>query len=466
MRVIPSKVESRPKAGEAKPNIMDLLNNARINRGPKIKKQPRIKPRYGIFGTSMWARVRRNPLPPPPIDGPGQSLKPVSERVKARIEGNLDVLLVNHSDRNSKRLRPAESYIDLAHNKHHQRKQQSLQSKESAQREIFIGTAHTVDDVIVSGQVDRGHSSLSDNDQQALLGTNDSQKSPTVIDVTTPVPENGATVTPLNNFDVTFDSMDYNVANVFNRELPPYFKTPTDMRIFGSTSTGNSVDLIGNKFAVARPEHSGIELHGDDFNGDESPANSPMPNMNMSGWSAEPLTFGGTASFSSSSQNSSQTHYSPSYPRGGEAVTWTPSVTLGLQQLSDEIIDRIRSQTTAAMLNVIRRLNDCLLPPVCDNSSDHSNDWSTNEWQTDAGSEPATPFQPTQPTDAYSACDERGATGASIHQVLQTEFFRTNNVTIMQTMKTARIIRSAEANSFDEELNYEQSATFGFGFWF
>lgn len=537
MRIIPSKVKSNPGQGDAKKGIMDLLKNARTHRYAKTKKQPRIKPHYGIFGTSVWARVKRDSQPPPPNDVAQSQPKPIKERVKARIDDNLDFLLENQSDRNIdiKRFRKAESYINLAATKRKAQTQNEEQPIEVESIKKVFASTQADDRQNLSNEVgDRA-----DGTQNSLFGGRAFPKSPTVIDMTTPV----SMPAPFSEFNGTINSMDFKVANAFDREPPTPFITPSEAIAFGSSFNGTA-EFTGRSYEIDRtglsgPGHTiGIDRTGpggfafdvngseltdhefdryrtgpkgtsfdtnrteptgfgidrnipsgqpfhverddaseqtfdinrvdtfninrvdtghtfNDYNGIEFVENSPMANMNMnvSGWSADQLTFHG---YLSDSDDSVKTHCSPSN-RYRDMVMWTPSVANHVmlpqpQPLSEQLIARIESKTSEKMLQVIRHLSKCTFPPVCDDSYvvpcvEYGTEWQPDDRQTVAGNWPATSLQTEQRTIINPYGDDRSNV-AAFQQVFQNAFYRDDNVTILRTVKTSRIIRT---NTYSEE---------------
>lgn len=447
MRIVASKLKSNPKQGDAKKDIVELLKNARTNRYLNVKKQPKIKPRYGIFGTSAWARVRRNP-PPLPIDDIAQSqaaAKPIKERVWARIDDNLDFLLENKSEKSSERCRPAESYINLATNTRKAEAHNLSQQTEHIEAEAF-------------GNVDVFGSQANES-QHLLFDDNEFPNSPSVIDVTTPMVQGLPKPTIFSEFNST------KVGNVFDQEPPAYFETPSEAFACEPIFTDNPIDFNGHlTFDVNGPALND-DATFDDYDQIEFSRHSPISN-NMSGWSANQLVFDGTRGYSPDSDDSMKTHYTPSNQFG------TPSVanhvtTPHQQPLSAHIIEHIKLKMNEKMLESIRRLNNCLFPPVCDDSyfgfcAEYGSELQPYDRQTVARnwSESIRSPQRTM-TTAYS---ENHAPAATVQQIFETSFFRNNVVTIAQTCTTQRIIRLSTANTFEREFDFHQYEDFDFEF--
>lgn len=111
-----------PYKRRIKNDIQNLLAKGYLTRHKIKKKQPRIKPRVGLFGNSLFAKVKR--------DNENKAVRnsgcaiwmdkfyfiqfQVQESVKARLDNNLGFLLSkNDHEKLSGRLRPAPSYISL-----------------------------------------------------------------------------------------------------------------------------------------------------------------------------------------------------------------------------------------------------------------------------------------------------------------------------------------------------------------
>lgn len=494
MRIVPSKIKSNPKQSDAKKDILDLLKKGRANRYRNIKKQPRIKPRYGIFGNSVWATVKRIP-PTQPIDDIAQSQvvqKPITERVRARIDGNLDFLLKNHSEKNLKLFRPAESYINLAINKRNEHQNLSQQSKHNK--------VETNENVIGGSQASACQITLHDD--------NGFPNSPTLIDLTTPKTTNDVPITtPFFEYNGTINSMDFNVANVFDKEPLAVFETPSKAFPLQDSFNDNITAFNGHTFDVNKSQNQSIFDVHNEFE------NSP----NMSGWSTGELCFDDYY-YSSNSENLLKTHHSPSRRCEENSTGWTSDIAnystamrqqsrLQLrpqpqqQPLSEQSIERIRSKINEKMLESIRCLNNFRFSSVCDNSNGSSwlqygtksrfgdkqtvaENWPTasmnncrfpsvcddsyggscvaygTEWQLDdkqtvAENRPATSMRSTYKTmtTAYNA--NQGSTSA-VEQIFNAAFFRNNNVTIVQTC--TRILKSSAVNNtFSEEYGFYQN---------
>lgn len=98
------------RAAKRKKDIMDLLANGYLIRHRITKKQPRIKPRVGIFGNSISVKVKRTNYKTAANEN-SPKVVPIKKHVQARIDNDLGYLLLNDTD-NSKVLRPVESYIN------------------------------------------------------------------------------------------------------------------------------------------------------------------------------------------------------------------------------------------------------------------------------------------------------------------------------------------------------------------
>lgn len=81
--------------------ISDLVANGLI-RNSEVKRQPKIKPRIGLFGNPMFVRVKRSA---------DEDVKPVSKRIKARLDEDITFLLENGS--RSSAVEP-QQFIDLS----------------------------------------------------------------------------------------------------------------------------------------------------------------------------------------------------------------------------------------------------------------------------------------------------------------------------------------------------------------
>lgn len=443
---IPQKVVLNQKQSDAKKDIMDLIKNARTNRHRNIKKQPRIKPRHGIFGSSMWARVKRHS----PIDDIARSqaaAEPLNERVNARTDDNLDFLLRSQSEMNSKRNNALE-YL-------------------SQQRKCNEAEANEI--VVVGSQAN--------DSQYAIFDGNPFQISPSVIDITTPLAKDDPILTPYSEYSGIMDSMDFKVANVFDKEPMANFDTPTpsEANAFGEpfNDIDNTVQYI-TKYDFNRDYVSGNTFDAFQYNGidfDELDAASQMTNpheteltknalnANTSGRSADQLSFG---DYSPDSGKSMETNYNPSSRYREVSCAWTPSVVdykpaPQQQPLSEQLSDRIRSKITENMLRVIRSISDSLFPPVHDDPFDRScveygTEWLPGFRQTDAENRPVVSYQSTQASS--TAYDGNGASATTFQQIFNNAFFRNNNVTIMQTCTATRIIRSSAANAFSTEFGF------------
>lgn len=435
MRIVPTKVKSNPKRSDAKKDIMDLLKNARTNRYLHIKKQPKIKPRYGIFGSSAWARVKRN-QPPPTTEAmaPSQTVaKPINVRVQARYDDNLDFLLKNNSERRFQR--PTESYINLALHKRNADSQNLSQKTQSIAAEA--------DESVIGG-------SQANGTQNSMFGDNGFQNSPSIIDVTTPVAKDDLRMTPFSEFCGTIDSMDFNVANIYPREAPAPFTTPSDANIFGNPFNGNSNEFNNHTFDMT-PVGVNERPFDVSYKDMEIGQNSPE-----SGWSPNPLNVDEYLSESSASMKSNFPPSSYQYSGGGSS-RWTPSVhnysmPMRQQPLSEHVMNGIREKTSEKMLEVIRRLTTCHFPSLCVYSNDRScTEYSSEYWaddkQTVVDDWPVVSYQTERATTTYG---ENGASATAYQQVYSNAFFRNNNVTIMQTCTTSRIFRSAQANGYSD----------------
>lgn len=101
MNVRQSRKQVKPKQ---KVDIMNMITNAYLNKNRFFHKQPKIRPRIGIFGNSMFATVRR-------ATADEKEDIAINKRIKARLEGNLGALLCQ-SD-NEIRPQKQESFINL-----------------------------------------------------------------------------------------------------------------------------------------------------------------------------------------------------------------------------------------------------------------------------------------------------------------------------------------------------------------
>lgn len=96
--------KQQKKAKTSSVNIPNMISNAYLNKNRFYQKQPKIRPRIGIFGNTFNVTVKRDTA-----NNPEDII--TSKRVKARMAGNLDYLL-RQSDSES-RHKPPESYINL-----------------------------------------------------------------------------------------------------------------------------------------------------------------------------------------------------------------------------------------------------------------------------------------------------------------------------------------------------------------
>lgn len=403
MRVVPSKIKNHSIENDGKKDIMRLLANAGPNRYLKMKKQPKIKPRLGIFRNSMWARVRREP--PPPNENistqPPPVAKPITERVKARIDDNLGFLLENKSDRSAIRYRPVESYINLA-----------LNNRKPAET------------VNVMPQLDA--SEYAKDSHKSPFADKVFQNSPFTIDLTTPAAPDLPLATPFSEFNSTFASANSNIQNALGKVPPSPFDTPSQA-IFDQSITINSNDLNQKTF---------------EFNENNSERNSP-------------IKFDAKSDFASDSDDSMMPNFSPKYPDKEDSVLRIPSAStvvdyvpaMPQQPLPDESAEYIRSKTIKKMLEVIRRMRKCIFRSVCDDSYAKR----PNDMQIVAGNchTAMSILTAQQTTTTTTTINESRLFGAN--QMFKRTIFRNNNVTIMQTSTTARIIRSKAAAFFDND---------------
>lgn len=96
--------KQQKKAKTSSVNIPNMISNAYLNKNRFYQKQPKIRPRIGIFGNTFNVTVKRDTA-----NNPEDTI--TNKRVKARMTGNLNYLL-RHSDSES-RHKPPESYINL-----------------------------------------------------------------------------------------------------------------------------------------------------------------------------------------------------------------------------------------------------------------------------------------------------------------------------------------------------------------
>lgn len=101
MNVRQARKQVKPKQ---KVDIMNMISNAYLNKNRFFHKQPKIRPRIGIFGNSMFATVRRS-------TADDKEDIAINKRIKARLEGNLGALLCQSDSE----IRPQkqESFINL-----------------------------------------------------------------------------------------------------------------------------------------------------------------------------------------------------------------------------------------------------------------------------------------------------------------------------------------------------------------
>lgn len=502
MRIIPTKEKPIPKQIDGKSTIVEWLKNSATSRHRIIKKQPRIKPRYGIFGSSAWARVSRNQLPPPNnvISQSQRMATAIKERVQARIDDNLDFLLENQSEKQS---RPAESYINLVKRK---------------------AETHTLTQQTEHNHAESNGTALTG--QNSVFGGNLFPISPIVIDITTPVVKNDPLPTPFSEYNGTINSMDPKVANVFDKPPPAVFDTPSESIAFDAPFDDNIAEFDGYTFDVS--DFNGREC--DDYIDIKSNENSPVDLL--SGWSNGQWN---ADDFSVSTEPPLKTRDTSS---NRYENVWMPNVnhsTPRQQPLSERLAERIRSRIVDKMLEVIRRLNKCHFSPVCDDSDDascnrfgtewqsdykqtvagnwsgtvssapahrafsvvqseipasvfserpitsHANNsfrsqcnveqyrpddeffwrrpddrtelWRSDSQQTDFENWPVVTFPSAQKT-ANSSHSANRASMTTMQQVCNNAFFQQNHVTIVQTSTTSRIFKSAAANAFPEEFNF------------
>lgn len=442
MRYAPPGDESNPKQSDATNGIMDLLENGRKNRHRSIKKQPRIKPRYGIFGSSAWARVKRDPIPPPIVKiAQSQAIAtPLNDRVKSGIDDDLDFLLESLNEPNSK---------------------QKDESKYLLQQTEY-NEAETKENVVVGGQAY--------DSQYSIFGGNQFENTPSVIDVTTPLAKDVPVLTPFSEFSGTINSMDFRVANPFYKEPMAYFETPTPGEANTFEKPFNDIDStvkFAAAFDVNRDYFSGQTFDAFNYNGigfDELNRTAHISNAHKteltgdpgSGWGPYQLGFDDFASGSGKSMDTPSSRYEEL------SCAWTPGVvnynTVPRHQpLSEQLSDRIRSKISENMLEVIRKMKNCHFPAVCDDSFDlpcveYGSEWRSYDGQTIGENRPMISYQTTEASaTAYS---ENGASATTLQKTFNNAFFRNNNVTIMQTCTATRIIRSAVANSFSREFGF------------
>lgn len=101
MNVRQTRKQLKPKQ---KVDIMDMISNAYLNKNRFYQKQPKIRPRIGIFGNSLFTTARR-------ANADEKEDVAISKRIKARLEGNLGVLLCQSDS--EVRPQKAESCINL-----------------------------------------------------------------------------------------------------------------------------------------------------------------------------------------------------------------------------------------------------------------------------------------------------------------------------------------------------------------
>lgn len=78
------------KIRKPKIDIEKLLARGYLQRNRQIRKQPRIKPRLGMFGKSVSIKITRD-----------EPVNPISKRIQARLNGDLGYLLEHGSSTSS-----------------------------------------------------------------------------------------------------------------------------------------------------------------------------------------------------------------------------------------------------------------------------------------------------------------------------------------------------------------------------
>lgn len=124
-----NNVQARVKAKtrlKSNKDIFGLVGKSYLLRNQIRKKQKRIKPRIGLFGNALSWKVVRNK---PNLASNEVSNIIVNERVKARLENNLDLLVErNRSNSSARGIRQAESYIDFQQSQLNKKKKTRVQT--------------------------------------------------------------------------------------------------------------------------------------------------------------------------------------------------------------------------------------------------------------------------------------------------------------------------------------------------
>lgn len=94
------------KIKKPKADIHKLISNGYLQRNRPFRKQPRIKPRIGIFGNSISYKATRDNIPPNRLVGP---------RIQARLNSDLGLLLEQRSEADS--FRPVAKIANVSKNK-------------------------------------------------------------------------------------------------------------------------------------------------------------------------------------------------------------------------------------------------------------------------------------------------------------------------------------------------------------
>lgn len=100
------------RRAKSRNDILGLVAKGTLTKHKLKKKQPRIKPRYGILANALTWKVLREREGEAPNQKPSQVI--ITNRVKARLDGDLALLVENNNGANEpKRAKPPESYIDM-----------------------------------------------------------------------------------------------------------------------------------------------------------------------------------------------------------------------------------------------------------------------------------------------------------------------------------------------------------------
>lgn len=454
--------------GDAKSNpgptneILELLKNGRTSRRQQMKKQPKIKPRHGIFGNSMFARITRNAPTQQPVDDVVAS------------QPHVEMFVRKSSEMNSKQLRPTENLINSTQN---ERNACKLEFTE----QILPDTAAPDDQFMFDAQPD---------DNQSILFGENSQ----FIDLTTPSAASDPIAMSTPYFEETVDSLDYRVPNGINKHPPT---------LLSSSNCANHDDPT----AVFNEQSSPFALVNEQL---DSTQNGAV--MNESGWSNDRWEFNGVDGIVATS-DSIQTHCSPSSHFKGDDDMWTStadsvSVELKQQVSAIQALEHIRSKTKEKLLEVVRRLNinqivlqtrDDFVDDthtIADHTAELHSDCGYNlaeNWQNDAGTSiddnsdefgyAVTEYVPEPVTECYARTtesategwpgvsyhlarqmvtttyQESGGPAATLYQMTNNAFFQNNNVTIIQSRRTATVFRSSMANSYYNGMDHQFDVT-------